>query len=79
MNSDDWVRIPPKNTDESPEEIRRQRDLYRDVVQSMLHNEWKDVNIDDLQVDPRSREEMRMLIEELRRNDDGFIVIESPI
>jgi hypothetical protein len=42
MTNEDWVRIPPKNTDESPEEIRRQRDLYRDVVQSMLHNEWKD-------------------------------------
>jgi hypothetical protein len=44
----EYERIPPKNQDESPEEIRRQRDLYRDIVDHDILMLWKDVKPEDL-------------------------------
>jgi hypothetical protein len=65
-NTSDWVKIPPRDKDESPEEIRRQRDLYRDMVDAMLRKEWESVRPEDLQFDPHSQEEIHAIIAELR-------------
>jgi hypothetical protein len=65
-NPFDWVRIPPRDKDESPEEIRRQRDLYRDMVDAMILKEWENVRPEDLQFDSRSQEEIHAIIAELR-------------
>jgi hypothetical protein len=66
-NTSNWVKSPPRDKDESPEEIRRQRDLYLDLVDSWLIEQWKDVTPEDLQLHPESGIEIQQIIAELEQ------------
>lgn len=59
-----WEKIPPKE-DETPEEIRRQRDLYRDMVDKWILEEWINLKPEDLVFDPNSQVEIDKIIAEL--------------
>jgi hypothetical protein len=65
-NTSDWVKIPPRDKDESPEEIRRQRDLYRDILDAQLLKEWQDVKLEDWSLPDGGRAEIQTIIDEVQ-------------
>ena len=64
-NASDWVKLPPRNAEESPEEIRRQRDLYRDLFDAQLLKEWQDVKLEDWSSPDGGRAEIQSIIDEV--------------
>lgn len=62
-----WEKIPPKEN-ETPEEIRRQRDLYRDIVDAEILEMWRHTKLEDWCSEDGRRPEIRKMIEDLEAN-----------
>ena len=60
-----WEYIPPKNDNESPEEIRRQRDMFRDLVANMIAEKWKGRTINDWTTDGSAEQRVLEIVAEL--------------
>ena len=64
-NGSDWVKIPPKDIAETPQQIREQRDLYRAWHDRMLIEEWGDAKPEDWNSPDGCRAEIDAIIAEL--------------
>jgi hypothetical protein len=66
MTQIDIERITPDAAAETPDEIRRQRDLYRSIVEHDILEHWRGVRREDWNLPDGGRGEIEAMIADLR-------------